>query len=131
MKNNSGDLKEEFESGNYWGLWSGIDLQKCNPEFIRDAEKVKEFVVELCDRIDMKTFGETVVVDFGEDERVSGFSMTQLIETSLVSAHFVNQTNSIFLDVFSCKYYNPKEVAEFAKDFFKAEDYKLNYLIRK
>jgi len=125
------ELKEEFEKGIAWGLWSGIDLQNCNPEFIRDAEKVKEFVRELCEKIDMKRFGETIVVDFGDDPRVSGFSMTQFIETSLISAHFVNQTNSVFLDVFSCKYYSPDEVADFAKEFFQAKDYQLNYLIRK
>lgn len=124
-------LKKEFESGDYWGLWSGIDLRSCNPDSVRSEEKVKEFVKKLCNKIKMKRFGETVVVNFGNDERVSGFSMTQLIETSLVSAHFVNQTNNIFLDVFSCSFYNPEEIAEFAKESFGAEDYKLNYIIRK
>ena len=79
----------------------------------------------------MKRFGECVVVDFGEDPRVSGFSMTQLIETSLISGHFANQSNAVYLDVFSCKYYNPHTVAEFAKEFFKAKDYALNYTLRK
>ncbi len=124
-------LEKEFREGNYWGLWSGIDLHSCNPEFVRSEEKVKEFVRLLCDRMNVKRFGETVVIDFGEDPRVSGFSMTQLIETSLISGHFVNQTNNIFLDVFSCSFYSPLEVVEFAKDFFEARDYKLNYKIRR
>ena len=124
-------LKENFGEKNYWGLWSGIDLHSCNPELVRNAEKIKEFVVKLCDKINVKRFGETVVVDFGEDPRVSGFSMTQLIETSLISGHFVNQTNNIFLDVFSCNFYNPLEIAEFAKEFFEAENYKINFTIRK
>jgi S-adenosylmethionine decarboxylase len=125
------ELEREFKTGKYWGLWSGIDLHSCNPKLIRSEEKVKQFVKELCSKIKMKRFGETVVVDFGEDPSVSGFSMTQLIETSLISAHFVNQTNNVFLDIFSCSFYNPKEVAEFAKKFFGAKDYKLNYIIRK
>jgi len=124
-------LKEEYSNRNSWGLWSGIDLYSCDADLVRSEEEVKNFVRQICKKIDMKRFGETVVVDFGDDECVSGFSMTQLIETSLISAHFVNKTNNIFLDVFSCKYYNPKEVAEFAKQFFKAKDYKLNYIIRK
>ena len=125
------DLKQEFDSGKLWGLLSSIDLHSCNPELVRSEDKVKEFVKQLCIKIDMKRFGETVVVDFGEDPRVSGFSMTQLIETSLISAHFVNQTNNIFLDIFSCKFYDPVKAAEFAKDFFKAKSYKLSYVIRK
>ena len=44
--------------------------------------------------------------------------MTQLIETSLISAHFANQTNTTYLDVFSCKPYDPEVVREFAEKFF-------------
>jgi len=104
-----------------WGILSSIDLYDCNPETIRDAEKIKQFVIELCDLIEMKRFGETQVVHFGEDEKVAGFSMTQLIETSLISAHFANLTNATYLDVFSCKTYDSQKVVEFAKDFFQAE----------
>ena len=57
--------------------------------------------------------------------------MAQLIESSLVSGHFANKTNNVYLDIFSCKYYNPKEVAEFAKNFFEASDYNLNHVLRK
>ena len=79
----------------------------------------------------MKRYGECIVVDFGEDPRVSGFSMTQLIETSLISGHFVNQTNDVYIDIFSCKFYDPKVVAEFTRKFFEAKDYKINFVLRK
>jgi len=125
------NLKEEYENQGAWGMLSSIDLHSCNPKIIRDSSKIKQFVVELCNLIKMKRFGVTTVVNFGEDERVSGFSMTQLIETSLISGHFANLTNNVYLDVFSCKYYDPKITAEFAKKFFQAKDYKLTYLLRK
>jgi S-adenosylmethionine decarboxylase len=79
----------------------------------------------------MKRFGETLVVHFGEDEKVAGYSMTQLIETSLISAHFANQTNTTYLDVFSCKLYDPDQVSEFAKSFFKAKRYNLQVIKRR
>ena len=101
-----------------WGISSGFDIYDCDPETIRDADKIRRFVVELCDLIQMKRFQETMVVHFGEDERVAGFSMVQLIETSLISAHFANQSNTTYLDVFSCKSYDPDVVAMFAKEFF-------------
>lgn len=124
-------IKAEYESMDAWGLVSSIDLHGCNPETIRNAEKIKQFVVELCDRIGMKRFGDCTVVNFGEDERVAGFSMTQLIETSLISAHFANATNTTYLDVFSCKFYDPVVASEFAKEFFGASDYALNVALRK
>jgi len=101
-----------------WGISSGFDVYDCDPATIRDAGKIRQFVVELCDLIQMKRFRDTMVVHFGEDERVAGFSMVQLIETSLISAHFANQTNTTYLDVFSCKPYDPDAVALFAKTFF-------------
>ena len=123
--------KQTFDVIQAWGILTSIDIHDCDPELIRDASAIKEFVIQLCDLIEMKRFGETVVVNFGEDERVAGFSMTQLIETSLISAHFANQTNNVYLDIFSCKYYEPEIAAEFAKKFFKGKDFNLNVVLRK
>lgn len=113
-----------------WGIASAIDIYDCNPDTIRDAEAIKRFVAELCDLIEMKRFGETQVVHFGEDERVAGYSMVQLIETSLISAHFANQSNAVYLDVFSCKPYGPEMAADFAMKFFGGSRYNLNVTMR-
>lgn len=122
--------KKEYEQKNPWGVLSSIDIYDSDPEIIRDADKIKQFVHELCDKIDMKRFGECQVVHFGEDERVEGFSMTQLIETSLISGHFANADNTVYLDVFSCKFYDPREVGEFAMSFFKGGHYKIQIALR-
>lgn len=114
-----------------WGMEMCLDLSTCNPHTIRDAETIKRFVRELCTLIKMKRFGDTVVVNFGEDERVAGFSMTQLIETSLISGHFANQNNGAYLNVFSCSPYNPLTVAEFAREFFGAANYSFVCILRK
>ncbi|MCA9401078.1 MAG: S-adenosylmethionine decarboxylase [Candidatus Omnitrophica bacterium] len=106
------------ENPSVWGIASSIDIYECNPQTIRDAEKIKDFVKQLCELIEMKRFGETQVVHFGEEERVAGFSMVQLIETSLISAHFANLTNTVYLDVFSCKAYDLEKVKNFSKRFF-------------
>src|SRR5574340_912878 len=115
----------------YWGLSSCIDLYDCDLKLMQDAPAIKRFVRELCERIGMRRYGETVVVDFGDEPRVAGFSMTQLIETSLISAHFANASRAIYLDVFSCAPYEPKAVAEYARDFFKADRYNLQSVERR
>ena len=123
--------ESEMNAKNAWGILSSIDIHGCDPQLIRSASAIKEFVIQLCDLIEMKRFGEPMIVHFGEDERVAGYSMTQLIETSLISAHFANQTNNVYLDVFSCKYYEAEKVAEFAVKFFKGKDFNLNVVLRK
>ncbi len=116
--NEAAAVMETAIAQNVWGIASAIDIYNCDPEKIRNPDEIRRFVVELCDLIQMRRFGETTVVHFGEDERVAGYSMVQLIETSLISAHFANQTNTIYLDVFSCKPYRPEEVKNFSQDFF-------------
>lgn len=116
------DMIKESGKQSVWGIASSIDIYDCNPETIRDAQKIKDFVAELCELIEMKRFGETQVVHFGEEERVAGFSMVQLIETSLISAHFANLTNTVYLDVFSCKPYELETVEKFAKEFFGGQE---------
>jgi S-adenosylmethionine/arginine decarboxylase-like enzyme len=113
-----------------WGVSSCIDLRGCDLALMQDAEAIKRFVGELCDRIGMRRYGETLVVRFGDDPRVTGFSMTQLIETSLVSAHFADSSRAIYLDVFSCAPYDANDAAAFAARYFGAESFELHTVTR-
>lgn len=116
----------------YWGLLTSLDLHHCNPETIRDAQKIKHYVRELCRLMKVKRFGECLVVHFGDaNEDIAGFSMVQLIETSLISGHFVNKTNNAYLDFFSCREYAPQAVVLFSTAYFGANDYTVNVLPRK
>ena len=115
----------------HWGVSSCINLYECDLSLMQNAEAIREFVVLLCDRIKMRRYGETQVVFFGDEPRVQGFSMTQLIETSLVSGHFADASRSIYLDVFSCAPYNPEDTARFAAEYFKANDYTYEVVYRR
>lgn len=125
------EIVEYYETNNCWGLLSSLDAKNCDPELIRSSEAIKEYVIKLCDLIGMKRFQDTVVVNFGEDEKVAGYSMVQLIETSLISGHYANLTNAAYIDVFSCKIYNPYDAAEFTREFFKASDAAVHICFRK
>ena len=122
--------KEEYKSKNPWGVLTSVDIYKSDPDIIRNAKSIEQFVHQLSDLIEMKRYGECQIVHFGKDKKVEGFSMTQLIETSLISGHFANASNTIYLDVFSCKFYEPREIAEFATSFFKGRNYKMQIALR-
>ena len=124
--------EQEYLKNGSWGILTSIDLHNCDPKIIRNANKIREYVIELCTKINVKRFGECQIVHFADhDEDVAGFSMVQLIETSFVSAHFANKTNHTCLDIFSCKYYDPKIVEGFSKKFFHASDCTTNVILRK
>jgi len=124
-------VKSVNSSPPYWGLSSCIDLYDCDLAPMQDAPAIKRFVLQLCEKIGMRRYGETQVVNFGDEPRVAGFSMTQLIETSLISAHFANASRAIYLDVFSCAPYDPQAVAAYARDYFKARRFNLQSVERR
>jgi len=124
------EMNKVEETTEPWGVSSSIDLYDCDLALMQNADAIQEFVKILCDRIKMRRYGETQVVFFGDEPRVQGFSMTQLIETSLISAHFADASRAIYLDVFSCAPYDPQDAAKFAAEYFKADRYSVNVTIR-
>ena len=115
------DIEKRLVQVEPWGILTSLDLYDCDPVIIRDAREIRRYVKELCELIEMKPFGECQVVHFGKDKRVEGYSMVQLIETSLISGHFANMSNSAYIDIFSCKPYDPQRAGEFTKNFFRAK----------
>jgi S-adenosylmethionine/arginine decarboxylase-like enzyme len=128
--NGESAIVREFREKDAWGLCTCIDLKGCDPATIRDAERIRRYVIEVCDLIRMKRFGEPQVVHFGPNERVAGYSMTQLIETSLISGHFANEANAAYIDIFSCKEYEPGVAAEFTRRFFGADSVSFQVVLR-
>jgi S-adenosylmethionine/arginine decarboxylase-like enzyme len=132
MIKTSNEASKEMETETeYWGVSSAIDLYECDLALMQNADAIREFVKILCDRIKMRRYGETQVVFFGDEPRVQGFSMTQLIETSLISAHFADASRAIYLDVFSCSPYDSDDTAKFAAEYFKAARYQLHVVNRR
>jgi S-adenosylmethionine/arginine decarboxylase-like enzyme len=121
---------ERFKQGEEWGLLTSIDIHDCDPKKISDGDFIRKFSVDLCEYIDMKRFGDPIVVRFGADPRVQGYSLAQLIETSLISGHFAEDTNRAFIDVFSCKEYAPKKVAEYCAKYFGGKKFEYSISFR-
>jgi S-adenosylmethionine/arginine decarboxylase-like enzyme len=92
---------------NVWGQHLLLDLAGCNAN-VCEKEAIADFVRELVPAIDMKAYGEPVIVHFAEHSyEAAGYSLVQLIETSAITGHFSDNNRDAYLDIFSCK-----EVAE-------------------
>lgn len=123
--------KDGVDDGKF-GQELTLDLYDCNLETISSEEKIKEFVITLCDDvIKMKRYGEPQIPHFGHDSPITaGYSLVQLIETSLVSAHFSEYKKAVYLNIFSCAPYDPKKTEEFCKKFFEAKSAKMSFQVR-
>ncbi|MFA7062997.1 MAG: S-adenosylmethionine decarboxylase [Methanomethylophilus sp.] len=117
----------KYNNEKQWGLLVSIDLGECDHQKISSKETITQFAIDLAKEIDMKRYGEPVVVFFGDEPKVQGYSLMQLIETSLISGHFAEDTDRAFVDVFSCKEFAPQKTAEYVKKYFGAK--KMQYSI--
>lgn len=107
-------------NGYVWGYHMSVDLAGCPRELITSKDNIIAFVKELVERIDMKAYGEPECVHFAEhDPSKAGYTLTQLIETSNICGHFVDATGEAYIDVFSCKPFDPTVVLEVAGDYFQ------------
>ena len=112
-----------------WGKHLILDAAGCSPKMIGSSPVITNFAKTLVKRIDMVAFGEPQVVMFGSGNK-KGYTLVQLIETSNITAHFVEENNSMYLDVFSCKDFDPIVVKETVEEFFEAKQMNLKVLMR-
>jgi S-adenosylmethionine/arginine decarboxylase-like enzyme len=120
---------EKSKMSMYWGYHLMLDCSGC--EGITDADNIRAFVKKLVKKIDMVAVGdpwiERTAIGIPDKE---GFSMYQLIVTSNVSAHFIDEARHIYLDVFSCKEFSIDTVKEVVTTYFNPTKMKINFVTR-
>jgi S-adenosylmethionine/arginine decarboxylase-like enzyme len=112
-----------------WGKHLILDAGGCSPKMIGCPNVITNFAKTLVKRIDMVAYGQPQVVMFGTGNK-KGYTLIQLIETSNIAAHFVEENNSMYLDVFSCKNFDPDVVKEAVHEFFDAKKFRTKVMLR-
>lgn len=98
-----------------------LDLQGCNPEFFTE-EKITQFLVELCQLIDMKRYGDPVFWhDYSNTPHLKGVSAMQFISTSNIVFHGLDYLKTALINIFSCKDFDIDLATNFSKNFFCAQ----------
>lgn len=112
-----------------WGYVLALDLGRCTPHLIRDKQRIALFSRALVKAIDMKAYGEPLIQHFGEGNK-AGYTLVQLIETSNICAHFCEQDNAAFLDIFSCKKFDVDVAEAVTREYFGPRDIIRHYYAR-
>lgn len=135
-----------------WGYHLAINLKKCaqHGAIFKGKSQMKiahpimqTFVDDQVKEIDMTKYGPMILEHFGtnvensqkdltkdDSKNISGYTMYQMIETSNISGHFVDNTQDIYLDVFSCKEFDEKSTVDWLNNYFKPEEHNYEYLVR-
>jgi S-adenosylmethionine/arginine decarboxylase-like enzyme len=94
-----------------WGFHLILDVEACDIRKATSKEYIKHFTKLLVQHIDMVPYGEPLVEHFAtHDPDKAGVSVVQLIETSNITMHFCDKTGDAYIDVFSCKPFQAKDV---------------------
>ena len=100
-----------------WGMLATIDLHACDARRLADAESIRRFVPAVIDAIGMRAHGPLMLDRFGDDE-LEGWSAMQFIETSSITIHADEVWARCFVDIFSCRPFEPGVAAAIAVAHF-------------
>jgi S-adenosylmethionine decarboxylase len=115
----------------YWGYHLILDCHSCDKDKIKDGNNIRLFAKALVERIEMKAFGEPLVEHFAtHDPKAGGYSLVQLIETSSITGHFVDDNGDAYIDIFSCQLFDIDKAKGVVKEFFNPTKVKVVYLTR-
>jgi S-adenosylmethionine decarboxylase len=115
------DYKRTVINGkSYYGKHLMMTARGCNAKLL-EVPTISEFLKSLVPRIDMTAFGEPLVARFGEgiEEGISG---VQLIITSAIMIHTNDTARDMYLDVFSCKWFDEAIVRDVVNSIFAPEE---------
>ena len=104
----------------HWGQHCIMNARKCNSLAISNPRVIELFTNDMVKRIDMVAYGRPQIQHFGSGNK-SGYTLVQLIETSNITAHFCDETGDAYLDVFSCKWFDPVIAKVVVEQWFKPE----------
>jgi S-adenosylmethionine/arginine decarboxylase-like enzyme len=115
----------------YWGYHLMLDCSECDVDSIKDKQNIYNFVKTLVNEIDMVAHGEPIIEFLcpGDPDK-EGYSLMQLITTSSITGHFIDHDRHIYLDVFSCKEFDPSVVKRVVEKFFDSRKMRMNFITR-
>ena len=124
-------MKKTRKKQENYGMELTLDLYECCSDTISSKKKIQEFSDTLCDLIKMVKFKKALIPYFGrKSPKTAGYSLVQLIETSSITGHFSEHKKAAYINIFSCKKFDPIKAADFTKAFFKAKRIKKRLIHR-
>lgn len=118
----------EVDGQRYYGKHLIASCRQC-AKTVKDKDVVSRVLHRLALDIDMKPFGQPIVERFGEGIEV-GLSGVQLIETSAITVHTNDMACDLYLDVFSCKWFDEQQVLDWLETHFQPREVIHQVLLR-
>lgn len=113
-----------------------LDLHNCSTAMF-NRKGLRRFFKELCNLIDMVR-EDLHFWDYKGDPKgykeapphLKGTSACQFIRTSNIIVHTLDDKRVVYLNIFSCKEFDPNVVKKFCEDYFKGTTVNMTSLNR-
>lgn len=103
-----------------------LDLHEVKNIHLFNRKDLEKFMIELCDLIDMQRedlhFWDELYTPEEEkhtEEHLIGTSAVQFITTSNITIHTLDVMKRVYLNIFTCKSFDPTKVKHFCQNYFK------------
>ena len=113
-----------------------LDLHGCNSDLF-NREHISWFFTELCDLIEMEKcevyFWDDVGVPADKRQTLphtKGTSAVCFILTSTIVVHALDLLDAVYINIFSCKPFDPEVAGKFASQCFSATSFKSTFIER-
>ena len=114
----------------YWGYHLMLDVKGCEIQRATDPEYITHFTKDLVRLIEMVPYGEPQLVHFAVETEKAGWTVIQLIETSNIMGHFLDNSGDLYMDIFSCKDFDETKVVKSIEEHFKPKNIKQRFFRR-
>lgn len=114
-----------------WGWHLLLDCSGMDARAINDPLTIEVFIRKLVNDIDMVPIGEPQIMWCDTHEEVKkGYTFIQIIETSNIIGHLCSFDNTGYIDVWSCKPYDPEIAIKLVKWYFNPKAIRTQFVER-
>lgn len=115
-----------------WGHHAIFDCKQCDYTLTKNPTYIKNFIKQMLLITHMKAYGEPqiehIIVD--DNQSINGYSAVQLMYTSSLVCHFLDNNGDAYIDFFSCKEFDIKLLKRCINKFFNPLQIRVRYLKR-
>lgn len=112
-----GGVRAAASGEKHWGYHLILDCSGCNDK-VDDPPTVTAWIKEMVTALDMKAVGEPLVHQFTGGEEGRGTTAVQIITTSSITFHSDDEAEQAYIDVFSCKSFEPQTAIDLTQKYF-------------
>ena len=114
-----------------------LDLHNCDPTTLT-RKHIRNYFKEICSLIDMERTDlhwwddlHTPEEEKETEPHLKGTTAIQFIKTSNITIHTLDLLKSVYLNIFSCKDFDPEIVKQFTEEWFKGKIVNNHFIERK